>query len=132
MASSSSRHQAEQAQALGAVADLVAQIVGPAAEGVDVVEILMQPLGQQEADDVEILVMMRGQPARVLLGLRPWCRCSLSASAECTNSLGEQEQAGTSLGNDRRLHVTVVAHQVAHHFQQIGQRLHAVDEERAR
>ncbi len=28
----------------------------------------MQPLGQQKTDDVEILVMMRGQPARVLLG----------------------------------------------------------------
>ena len=59
---------AEQAQALGRVADLVAQIVRPAAEGIDVVEILMQPLGQQKTDDVEIFVMMGGQPARVLLG----------------------------------------------------------------
>ena len=55
----------EQAQALGGIADLVAQIVGPAAEGVDVVEILVQALGQQEADDVEIFVVVGGQPARV-------------------------------------------------------------------
>ena len=56
---------AEQAQALARVADLVAQIVRPAAERVDVVEILMQALGQQEADDVEIFVVMGGQPAGV-------------------------------------------------------------------
>ena len=64
---------AEQAQTLLLVADLVAQIVGPAAEGVDVVEILVQALGQQEADDVEILVVMGGQPARVGFGFRRRC-----------------------------------------------------------
>ena len=68
MASSSPRHQVEQAQAFGAVADLVAQIVGPAAIGVDVVEILVQALGQQEADHVEIFVVVGGQPARVGFG----------------------------------------------------------------
>ena len=55
----------QQAQAFAAIADLVAQIVGPAAVRVDVVEILVQALGQQEADDVEILVVMGGQPAGV-------------------------------------------------------------------
>ena len=65
---SSSRHQASRRRLSARVADLVAQIVGPAAEGVDVVEILVQALGQQEADHVEIFVVMRGQPARVALG----------------------------------------------------------------
>ncbi len=39
----------EQSQAFLRVADLVAQVVGPAAECVDVVEILVQALGQQES-----------------------------------------------------------------------------------
>ena len=69
----------EQAQALLRIADLVAQIVRPAAERIDVVEILMQALGQQEADDVEILVVMRGQPARVgqrfFAAATPRCIC---------------------------------------------------------
>ena len=43
----------EQPQALGGIADLVGQIVRPAAVGVHVVEILMEALGQQKADDVE-------------------------------------------------------------------------------
>ena len=60
-----SRHHVKQPQALRGVADLIAQIVRPAAEGIDVVEVLMQPLGQQEADDVEIFVVMGRQPARV-------------------------------------------------------------------
>ncbi len=55
----------QQAQALLLVADLIAQVVGPAAEGVHVIEILVQALGQQKADDVEVLVVMGGQPARV-------------------------------------------------------------------
>jgi hypothetical protein len=36
----------QQPQALGTVADLIRQVVRPAAEAVDVVEILMQPLGE--------------------------------------------------------------------------------------
>jgi len=60
----------QQAQAFGGVADLVAEVVSPAAEGVDVVEILMQPLGQQERDHVEIFVMPGGQPTRIPFGRR--------------------------------------------------------------
>src|SRR5437764_1380762 len=55
----------EQAQALLRVSDLIAQIVSPAAECINVVEILMQALGQQEADHVEIFIMAGNQPARV-------------------------------------------------------------------
>src|ERR1035438_4972960 len=46
-------------------AHFVAQIVGPAAVGIDVVEILVQALGQQEAHHLEVLVVMRRQPAGV-------------------------------------------------------------------
>jgi hypothetical protein len=55
----------EQAQTFPRVADLVAQIVGPTAKGVDVIEILMQAPGKKKADDVKILVMVRRQPPRV-------------------------------------------------------------------
>ena len=77
----------EQAQALRGIADFVAQIVRPAAEGIDVVEILMQPLGQQEADHVEILVVMGGQPARVARP-RPCVQRARKASGEPTKSAG--------------------------------------------
>src|SRR5690242_550289 len=60
----------EQAQAFGGVADLVAEVVGPAAKRVDIVEILVQAFGQQKSYDVEVLVMMGGEPARVSLGGR--------------------------------------------------------------
>ncbi len=58
----------EQAQALLLVADLVAEVVGPAAERVHIVEILMQAFRKQKTDHVEIFVMAGGQPTRV--GLR--------------------------------------------------------------
>src|SRR5581483_1564570 len=60
----------QQTKALGRIADLVAQIVRPAAVRIDVVEILVQFLGKEEADYVEILIMMRRQPARIGLRLR--------------------------------------------------------------
>ena len=47
----------EQTQAFPGVSDLVRQIVGPAAERVDVVKILMQTLGKEEADDGKIFVV---------------------------------------------------------------------------
>ena len=55
----------EQAQTLGRVSHFVAQIVGPTAKGVDVVEVLVQFFRQKEADDVEILVVVCGEPPRV-------------------------------------------------------------------
>ena len=55
----------EQTEAFLGIADLVGQIVGPAAERVDVIEVLVQTLRQQKADDMKIFVMIRRQPAGV-------------------------------------------------------------------
>src|SRR5581483_3128868 len=58
----------EQAQTLFGVADLIAKVVGPAAERIDVVEVLMQFLRKQEARDVKVFIMMGRKPARVFSG----------------------------------------------------------------
>ena len=55
----------KQAQAFRRIADLVAEIIRPAAERIDVVEVLMQIFGQQEADDMKVFVMMGREPACV-------------------------------------------------------------------
>ncbi len=47
--------------------NFVAEIVGPAAVGVDVIEMLMERLWKEPGDHVEVFVMMRGEPASVLL-----------------------------------------------------------------
>ena len=108
------------------IADLVAQIVGPAAERVDVVEILMQALGQQEADDVKIFVVVGGQPARVC---SRFARASSVGSAPPAERRTRRERASTAhLRDDGGLQVAVVAHQVLHHFEQIRQRLYAIHE----
>jgi hypothetical protein len=65
MACRSPRHQARRRRLSSGVADFVAEVVGPAAEGVDVVEILVEVFRQQEADDVEVLVVVGGEPAGV-------------------------------------------------------------------
>ena len=59
----------EPAEAPLRVADLVAQVVGPAAEGVDIVKVLMQIARQQPAGEVKILVVSFRQPARIAAGL---------------------------------------------------------------
>src|ERR1700761_1200185 len=56
----------EQAQAFLRIADLIAKIVGPAAEGIHVIEVLMERLGKQETDNVKVFVVMRRKPARVV------------------------------------------------------------------
>ncbi len=116
----------EQAQAFRGVADLVAQIVGPAAERIDVVEILMQALGQQKTDDVEIFVMMRRQPARVgeRFLRRPGALHRFRRRQEM--QWDREIRTGPPLRNDGGLQVAVVAHQVLHHFEQIGERLDAI------
>ena len=81
------RHQASSRRAFGLIADLVAKIVSPAAERIDVVEVLVQPLWEQEADDVEVLVVVGRQPARVLLRPRDASTSRLSASCERTKSV---------------------------------------------
>ena len=57
----------EQAQAFRPVSDFVAKVVRPAAVGIHVEEILVQPLGKQKARHVKVFVVMGGQPARVSL-----------------------------------------------------------------
>ncbi len=52
-----------------AVGNFVAEIVGPAAVGVDVIEMLVELLGEEPGDDVEIFVVMRGEPTGVFLGV---------------------------------------------------------------
>ena len=118
------------------IADLVRQIVRPTAVGVDVVEILVQALGQQETHDVEILVVMRRQPARVGASLLRRVRACEAPPENGRNRPGRAAYADARsrrhLRNDRRFQVAVMAHQVAHHFQQVGERFFAIDEERRR
>ncbi len=59
----------QQRQRLLRIANLIAEIVGDPAIGVDVVEMLMQMLGQKPGDDREVLVMRVRQPRAVLLRL---------------------------------------------------------------
>jgi hypothetical protein len=49
------------------VGDFIAEIIGPAAIGVDVVEMLVEFFGKEPGDNVEIFVVMGGKPARVFL-----------------------------------------------------------------
>ena len=120
----------EQPKTFGRVADFIAQIVGPAAERIDVVEILMQALGQQKADDVEIFVVMGRQPARVGSALLRGDQARFIASGDRQEMQWDRgTQSDPALyGNDGGLQVAVVAHQVLHHFQQIRERLHAIHE----
>ena len=48
--------------------DFVAEIVGPAAISVDIIEMLVKIFREQLRDYVEIFIVMRGEPARVRLG----------------------------------------------------------------
>ena len=59
----------EQLESTLAVGNFVAQIIRPAAIGVEIVEMLVQPLREQPRNHVEILVVMRREPACVTLGL---------------------------------------------------------------
>src|SRR5439155_9067992 len=52
------------------VVNLIAQIIGDATEGVDVAEILSQPLRQEQGNDGEVFVMRLRQLARERLRLR--------------------------------------------------------------
>jgi hypothetical protein len=65
----------EQFQSALCIGNLVAQIIGPAAVGVEIIEVLVQFLRQEPTGDVEIFIVVGGEPARVLLrGLRRTAR----------------------------------------------------------
>ena len=57
----------EQFQRAPGIRYFVPEIVSPATVGINVVEMLMQGLGKKPGDHGEIFVVMRGEPARVLL-----------------------------------------------------------------
>src|SRR5712664_1126177 len=57
----------EQFECAVGIGNFVAKIIGPAAVGVDIVKMLVQRFGEQPRYNIEIFVVMRGQPARVFL-----------------------------------------------------------------
>src|SRR2546428_4156492 len=57
----------EQIQSARRFGNFIAKIIGPTAVGVEVVEMLVQRFGEEPRYDIEIFVVMRGQPARVFL-----------------------------------------------------------------
>ncbi len=57
----------EEAEGLLAVADFVAEIVGDAAEGVDVAEILAEIAREEKGNDGEVFVMGLRELARLIL-----------------------------------------------------------------
>src|SRR5258708_9788919 len=57
----------EQFERTVVIGNVVAKIIGPAAVGVDIVEMLVQLFGEQPRYNIEIFVVMRGQPACVFL-----------------------------------------------------------------
>ena len=59
----------QQGQAALGVADLVGQVVGPAAVGVDVADVLPQATRQEPAGDREVLVVPPGQPPAIAAAL---------------------------------------------------------------
>jgi hypothetical protein len=85
----------------------------------------MKPLGKQEADDVEILIVAGRQPIGICQGLVQVQRLCC-ASDDRTYSAEEETSPG--LRNDRGLHVTVVAHQVPHYLEQVRERLFPIHE----
>ena len=57
----------QQFERTGAIRNFVSEIVRPAAVGVDVVEMLVQFARKEPGHDAKILVVVRGEPARVAL-----------------------------------------------------------------
>ena len=55
----------EQLERLVSVFDFIPEIVGPAAEGINVIKVLTQFPRQRPGDDREILVMSQGYPAAI-------------------------------------------------------------------
>jgi len=57
----------QQFQRTAGVRNLIAKIVGPTAIGVEIVKMLVEFLGKKPTGNVEIFVVVRGDPVRVLL-----------------------------------------------------------------
>src|SRR6476620_1463904 len=80
---------AEQFEGASGIGDFVAEIVGPTAIGIYVVEMLMEVLRQKPGHDVKILVMVGRKPARVSLRSLG-CAAGLRRVAGDVNFAGEQ------------------------------------------
>src|SRR2546427_13011585 len=57
----------EQIQSARRFGNFIAKIIGPTAVGVEAEEMLVQRFGKEPRYDIEIFVVIRGQPARVFL-----------------------------------------------------------------
>src|SRR5467141_3956439 len=91
---------AEQFERARRAGDFVAEIVGPAAIGIYVVEMLMEVLWQQPGHDVEIFVVMGGEPAGVFL--RGCGRAAgIRGMAGDVDFAGEQHQKSDSPREER-------------------------------
>ena len=60
--------RAEKLERTRGILDFVADVVRPAAVGVDIVKMLMQAAREEPGNDAKIFVVMCGEPARVALG----------------------------------------------------------------
>src|SRR5207253_9734264 len=57
----------EQSQSALCVRDFIAEVIRPTTIGIKIVKVLMELFWQQPACHIEVFVMMRGEPVRVLL-----------------------------------------------------------------
>src|SRR5712692_168090 len=85
----------EQIQSARRIGNFVAEIIGPAAVGIDVVEMLVQRFGEKPRYDVEIFVVTSGEPLRVLLCFFRRA-AGLGRVPRDVDFAGEQHQEGTS------------------------------------
>ncbi len=79
----------EQGEAAAGIAGFVGQIVGPAAVGVDVADMLPQPPRKEPAGDHEILVVPVGQPPAVSADFAQSQRLGGCVGAEAFEIVGE-------------------------------------------
>ena len=107
----------QQSQGGGGVGNLVAQVVGDAAEGVDALEVRAHALGQEEGGDVEVLVVGGGECVapgagfvergalvrRQILGRRAGERVDRGGFARCEFDRAGHARSGATLprGRDR-------------------------------
>ena len=96
----------QQRQGFGRIGNFISQIVGPAAVGVQIVKMLVQPSRKQPGNHVEIFVVMRGEPSGVALGLRdrasgrrkPACNLEFSGYLHVAGDAGEPVAQASACG----------------------------------
>ena len=78
----------EQSQSALCVRDFIAKVIRPTTVGIKIVKVLVEFFWQQPACDVEVFVMIRGEPARVLLS-------GFDRATRWRNALRDFQFAGT-------------------------------------